>query len=64
MKYWFMGLATIFYLTPIAYTFLALVGKIGPTDSDRAFILGVFLWFIGLFMGCTITDEAIKLSKK
>jgi len=64
MKFYLGALAGIFYLTPIAYTFLVLVGKIGPTDSDRAFILGVFLWFIGLFMGCTITDEAIKLSKK
>lgn len=44
-------LGTVFFLTPIAYTFLRLAGLIGPEDKDEAVILGIVLWVVGILLG-------------
>ncbi len=64
MKYWLMGISTMFFLTPIAYTFLRLAGKIGPADSGHAILLGAILAFVGICLGLDLGGIALGLEKK
>lgn len=54
-------LGSIFFLTPIAYTFLRALGKIGPKDPAATFLLFVFLWFAGIIGGVSFFEYAMKL---
>lgn len=45
------ALGAIFYLTPIAYTFLRAFGKVGPEDQEATFWVAVLLWIAGLACG-------------
>lgn len=54
-------LGVIFFLTPIAYTFLRAFGKIGPKDPAAIFLLFIFLWFAGMIGGAIFLEHAMKL---
>lgn len=46
-----MFFALCSFATPICYTFLRLMGKIGPQEDANAFILGAMFWILGLVGG-------------
>lgn len=54
-------LGVIFFLSPLAYTFLRLAEVIGPKQAGDAVMIGIIMWFICLSVGALLFALAIDL---
>lgn len=64
MRWIFAILGTIFFLSPLAYTFLRLASMVGPADPDTAAIIGIVLWIFCIYVGAVLLSDAQKMSLK
>lgn len=62
MRWIFAILGIIFFLSPLAYTFLRLADMVGPANQDTAVAIGIVFWFAGISVGAALLAKARSMS--